>query len=512
MSGKIFAVVFLLVFLTILTCLPLFAQEIPSDQGDDKDGNQIVYFIREIDFNITGRTLPFALLHTLDIKTGERLRSLDTYIRRKTQILRNQRVLEEDQSRIEYFIGEAGADGLVPVDLMIYVTDTWNIIALPEPKYDSNTGLSLTVKARDYNFLGTMSPLAVDLGYSLEENKNSFFMDLDSEIPFKFLGYNWIFDFDNSINFTQKAPFFYQNTTGISMELPWRRTAFTFGFEQAYMLNEENDDKEKRETGVDYFADTWYMSSELYTQWDIPTGLELGEFGELAYFAKLAAQIKYRPGGDIGEYRRGPTNTFSHGLDIGQINWQGNYRSGIELSLKNTNQFNYSSLGWDNSLIFSAVGHFPISPRFGISSRFLYRQYFNSPYMDAGDVLRGMRNNALYANYMLSLNIDLPFRLFFFIPSAAFNNRKLRALDFEVHFSPFFDIAVLDGPDPYMKDDYTIDQVITTAGFEFIVYPLSWRSLYFRGSIGWNMREWLKIQHPPGGDYQEIYIGIGHFF
>jgi hypothetical protein len=500
----------LLVFLIAL--VPLFAQETTSDQDNDEGGNQIVYFIREVNFNITGRTRPFALLHTLDIKTGEQVRNLDTYIRRKTQILRNQRVFEDEQSRIEYFIGEAGTDGLIPVDLMIYVTDTWNIIALPEPKYDSNTGLSLTVKARDYNFLGTMSPLAVDLGYSLEENKNSVFMNLDSEIPFKFFGYNWIFDFDNSFNFTQEAPFFYQNTTGISMELPWRKTTFTFGFEQAYILNEENDDKEKRETGVEYFADTWYMSSELYTKWDIPTGLELGELGELSYFAKLAAQMKYRPGGDIGEYRRGPTSTFSNGLDIGQINWQGNYRSGIELSLENANQFNYSSLDWDNNMIFSATGHFPISPRFGISSRLLYRQYFNSPYTEAGDVLRGMRNNALNANYMLSLNIDLPFRLFFFIPSAAFNNRKLRALDFELHFSPFFDIALLDGPDPNMEDDYTFNQVITTAGFEFIAYPLSWRSIFFRGSIGWNMREWLKIQHPPAGNYREIYIGIGHFF
>jgi hypothetical protein len=506
-SGKALPVV-LLAFLTIFSWSSLFAQESPSDPGE----NQIVYFIRNIDFNITGRTIPSILLDTLEIKIGERVRALDTYIRRKTQLLRNQRVLEEGQSRIEYSIGEADEDGLVPVDLMIHAADTWNIIALPEPKFDSNTGLSLTIKARDYNFLGTMRPMAVDLGYSLEENKNSFFLDVDSETPFKFFGYNWILNFDNSFSFTEKIPFFYRNITGLSMELPWRRTAFTFGFEQAYILNEENSDKEKRETGVSYFADTWYMSSELYTRWDIPTGIELGELGELSYFAKIAAQMKYRPGGDIGDYRRGPTSTFSHGLDMGQINWQGNYRNGMEFSVENVNQFNYSKFNWDNSLIFSAIGHFPISPRFGISSRVLYRHYFNSPYEEAGDVLRGMRNKALNANYMLSINIDLPFRLLFFIPSAAFNNRKLRALDFEMHFSPFLDIALLDGPDPNKNDDYTFDQVITTAGFEFIAYPLSWRSLFFRGSIGWNMREWLKRQNPPGGDYREIYIGIGHFF
>jgi hypothetical protein len=113
---------------------------------------------------------------------------------------------------------------------------------------------------------------------------------------------------------------------------------------------------------------------------------------------------------------------------------------------------------------------------------------------------------------MLSFNIQLPIRWFRFVPSQWFGTRKLRAFDFDAHFSPFIDIGMLKGTDQENTFDYSFNYVITTAGFELIAYPHSWRSFFIRGSIGFNMREWLSVHHPPKGDNREIYIGVGHFF
>jgi hypothetical protein len=122
----------------------------------------------------------------------------------------NQRALES--ADIRCFEGDALEDGSVPVDLLIITKDTWNIIALPKPQYDDNTGFELTLKARDYNFLGTLSPLRVDLGYTLaadkvwDYSKGAFNFLLDADIPFKAFDLNWNVNFDHAFSYTYEEP------------------------------------------------------------------------------------------------------------------------------------------------------------------------------------------------------------------------------------------------------------------------------------------------------------------
>ena len=54
---------------------------------------------------------------------------------------------------------------LQAVTLDVYTRDTWNLIALPYFKYDSNSGLLLALRGRDYNFFGTMQTLTLNLDY-----------------------------------------------------------------------------------------------------------------------------------------------------------------------------------------------------------------------------------------------------------------------------------------------------------------------------------------------------------
>jgi hypothetical protein len=487
------------------------------------DTNRTIYYIRKIDFDITGRTRPFALMDTIDLREGEKISgktALETYIRRKTQLMRNERVLEEDKSRIDYEIREPGEDGLVPVDLMVYASDTWNIVALPYPEFDSNDGFSITLKARDYNFLGTMSPLRVDLGYVYDNNKDqsAASLGIDTDIPFKFLGLLWNFNFDNDFKYLQDDPFYYKNTTGLLLDLPWKKTTVTVGFDQSYILNEKNSDEEHEKTGVVYFDKTWYMSSELYAKWEIPLGITVGDFGELTYKPGLTETIKYRPGGNIGEYRKGPTTTFSHSFGFGQIDWIGNFRKGLDVSLSNSISYNNYNLvkgnetGWDDwssNIGITAKGHLLPVSFFGVYGRLKFMWYINTETYSAGSELRGIPDKDLIAAKMLSLNLQFPLRILNFIPSTWFTSRLFKPIDLEIHFSPFIDLALLEGRDNDTKEKYTPGNLFSTAGFEIIAYSLSWRNLYLRGSIGWNLQEWRRQGELP---HPEVFIGMEHYF
>jgi hypothetical protein len=478
------------------------------------------YYIRSINFDIDGRTRVFSLLDVLDMREGQRIDSradLETLVRRKTQILHNQRVLEDSACRIDYAEGEAEDGGPVPVDFLVHVKDAWNLFALPEPKYDSNTGLSITLKARDWNFLGTMSPLEIDLGYEHDGRQHAAFADLDADLPFRFLGYTWIFNFDNIFTYHEIDPNYYKNVTGLTVDIPWRHTTFTVGFDQSFFLNEENGDEEKLKTGEDFFADHWYMSSALYAKWEIPLGIEVGDFGALTYFPRLTESFNYRPGGEIGDYRRGPSTKFEHSFGFGQINWIGNFRSGLDVSISNVNSFNNFTANWDSNLGLAVEGHIALTDFFGVSSRLKYRKYFSSDDYNVGENLRGIRDKDFIADNLLSFNLELPLRVLSFTPSRWFNSRLFRPFDVEVQLSPFVDIAFINGasnPQARHRSDetYAFGDPLAAAGVEVMVFSLPWRNLNLRASLGWDLRKWIREGKLPNGNFQELYIGLHHFY
>jgi hypothetical protein len=501
--------------MAFINTVSVFSQE-TSRETEDQEA--VVYYVRSINFDIDGRTRVFALLDVLDIQEGQRIEgkaALETMVRRKTQILRNQRVLQDEECRIDCLVGEAEEDSSVPVDLLIHAKDSWNIFVFPEPKYDSNTGLSVTLKARDWNFLGTMSPLELDLGYERNEKQHSAFANLNADIPFRFLGYIWNFNFDNDFTYKEIDPNYYKNVTGLTMDLPWRQTTFTVGFDQSFFLNEENGDEEKTVTGVEFFEDKWYMSSDLYAKWEIPLGIEVGDFGTLTYFPQLTEGFNYRPGGDIGDYRRGPTTKFEHSIGFGQINWKGNFRSGLSVSLSNVNTLNNHTIDWDFNAGLAVEGHMALTKFFGVSSRLKYRKYFSSEDYSVGADLRGIRDKDFIADHVLSFNLELPLRILVFAPSRWFNTRFLRPFDVEVHFSPFADFALIDGqsnPKYRPGKEQSFGVPLASAGFEVIAFSLPWRNLNLRASLGWDLQELIRQGKLPKGQYRELYIGLHHFY
>jgi hypothetical protein len=434
----------------------------------------------------------------------------------KTQLLYNERVLESVSA--DYAIGPPRDDGKFPVDVTITAKDTWNIVAIPQPKYSSNTGFDITLKARDYNFLGTMTPLKIDIGYSHDEKKqNSFFLMLDSNIPFTAYGLNWNIKFYNDFIYrpdTEK-PFYYGNTTGLSVELPVSFTFITLGLNESFISNEENNDiylKGKAAEDIyklEYgdFQNGFYMLTNPYISWKIPLGVDAGGFGEVVFTPGVSAKLTHEfSEWPLDEIRKGPVLSFTQNLGFNRVDWIGNFRNGLDVSVYNSLNYNFfkaknEKKPWTEEITFSAIGHKKITGFLGVSANLMYRQwlYYDYGYTLAGDALRGIIDNGIFADYMLSLNMDLPFKLFNFTPSVWLDSPKLRIFNFEFFLAPFIDLALYK--DPVKEIEFDIKNTAVTGGFEVIVFFEFFRSLFIRASIGWDVSEYKK-KRP-----YELYIG-----
>jgi len=549
---------FLLLALFALAAFPLAAQEeqeaeAPPEAALETEvqdvGDDLLYVIAAFEFDIKGRTRPFALIYNGEFKIGETIKgqeNLAKYIRDKTQKLINQRVLK-DNAVITHSVGEQAEDGSYPVTFSIKVEDSWNIIALPKPEYNTNTGFDLTIKARDYNFLGTMNPLRVDLGYQYDENKqHSFIIGVFSDTPFTAFGYRWNIKFDNILSYRQdtEEPFYYQNVIGVSMELPVKTTTFTFGFEESINLNEENSDRNKIAYGEKignrlYYGKDYqtglYMSSRLFTSWKIPTGLIVSKFGELTYTPNVSARFNHEmphesPEWPLQEFLKGPFLGFGHSLNFEKIDWYANYRDGLSVSANNSYSYDFNSKDpLSASLNVHGIGHFIISDFFAISTRLMYRYWFyHKPeyYTEASNALRGISDKRISANHMLSLNMDFPFRILNFVPSKWFNTSKLSFFDLELQIAPVIDLAMYQGELVYTKRasgrsyretekkvSFHPKNIAATGGLELIVFSEFMRNLYIRLGFAWNLREFsTKKSFFPSGENREIYLIMGHFY
>ena len=528
--------------LFILIAFPLAAQEQEStpeaeireqefvpeaeaqDTADVPSVDEQLYVIADFEFNIKGRSRPSALIYNGEFKTGEKLTgqaNLDEYVRDKTQILINQRVLK-DNAAITYSVGEQEEDGSYPVTLTINVEDSWNIIALPRPHYKSDTGFDLTIKARDYNFLGTMNPLRVDFGYTYDENRhNSFQFEVYSDTPFRAFGYTWNLRFDNLFWYRPNVeePFFYRNVTGLSMELPFRATTFTFGFEEYLNLNEENSYRYAEFYNED-FQDGLYMSSKLYVTWKIPTGLLVSRYGELTYTPGIAARFNHEfPDWPLLPFRKGPFLDFSHSLGFERIDWHANFRDGLSAYISNSNTYDFfrqknADEPLSASLTLHTAGYFIISTFFSISSRLQYRHWFyHDPdyYELAGDNLRGISDKIIHADYMLSLNMDFPLRVLLFTPSKWFTNWKTTFFDLEIQISPVIDLALYH--DPQSAISFHPKNIAAAGGIELVVFSDFMRNLYIRLGYAANLREIAVTKNiSERSDDREIYLIMGHFY
>jgi hypothetical protein len=515
-----------IIFFSLLvgfTAFFLFSQEIESDNEGQTESeisdpvmspdNEKLYVISGFEFDIKGRTRPFALLYHTELKIGEKIHGkdeLDAFIADKTQVLLNQRVLKDNAS-ITHEVGEQKVDGSYPVTLTFKVEDTWNVIAVPRPQYSSNSGFDITIKARDYNSFGTMSPLRLDIGYSYdEEGRNFFNLMLDTDTPFRLFDLDWNFNFDHDLTYrpNQEEPYYYKNTTGLSVEIPFKRTTVTVGFSESLVFNREVARRYWENGDYGRFQKGIYLTSHPYISWRIPTGFQYYHLGELFYSTSFSASINHEfPQWPLFPFLKGPFLDFSHSLGFGRVDWVDNFRKGVSASIGNSYSYNFYNLRndinpWGISFSASATGHKIIGERVNISTRLNYRHWLFDDYTDSGgDAVRGILDNDITANYMFSLNLDLPVKVLRFLPSEWFKKSKMRIINFDLHVGPFIDMALYNNPTT--QEPFSFDNILLGAGLEFIVFPQSFRSLFLRASAGLG----VETAHLDRGFSRELYIG-----
>jgi hypothetical protein len=518
-----------------------------------------VWRVRSIRYNIQGRTREDMLAAYGAFAAGLVFPSeaaVAAYAAEKTELLRNNRVFST--AAVAYTAGEP-RDGERPVDLDVSVVDTHNFVVLPYPKYDSNTGFLFRLRAYDNNFLGGMSLLKADAGYTYTKSSPSSgyrhhaLALLDGSVPFSAFGLLWnVQAYSKTLFAVAGAPDVNtDNTLDLSARFALGDTVLTLGFAEGFTAAPLGETREiewqdsvfTSDNLVDsaayqplppdgrerlYFSSRPYVKWKIVSDWKLPVqeGALVIPFGAAPeYEAHAAGGIKYSPNGTLAKPERGFELALRHRLGFAAVAWNGNFRNGTLMYIQNENIYNFEYDSINSSVAFVFTRHQKIAGFFGVSFRFRCKQWFMpeeelvfQSAAEAGSVLRGVPDKLLRANTAFSLNADFPFRLFMFMPSLWFAKPKLRYFNFELHVSPVLDIALVEGTlysqrlTPLKDISLDFQNIIVCGGFEFLVFPLSWRSLFVRLSVAFNLKGAATTDEQPPPLSPEIFFGIGQLY
>jgi hypothetical protein len=484
-----------------------------------------VYYIRNVEYVIQGKTKPFALLIASGITSGEEITGdgrLTAYIKEKEQTVLNNRQVES--AVIEYTVGGTDETGRLPVDLLVKTSDTNNFVILPYPKFSSSSGTKLELRLRDYNFLGGLSEFGINLGYARDADGNNYANSmLKFDLPFQYLGFGWNFGFNNEFSYrinNSDEPFYFNNISSLSVDLPFRRTTLTLGFEQNLTLEkEELFDYDNTESPFTYLVSGManviafhnnlesYFISKPFVAWEIPLGIQVFSFGELTYEPAVGIAFRYWPLDDREQYI-GPIGIFSHSLRFSRVNWRGNFQSGFLFNAEQNNNFYFCDNAKNkHDISVTGIGHIPLADFSGVSFRIRYQHvlFTDTQYLAVGGPLRGIPDKSLLepeknltATGLVFVNLDTPFRIGRFRPSQWGTGRHRTFFDLEFHLSPFFDAALLENGNN--GNDY---EWLFTGGLELKIFPLAFRSFFIRVSAGFDLRN---------SENSEIFIGLGNHY
>lgn len=442
------------------------------------------YRIRSVVYEITGITRKYPLSQAVKIDTNRIFNNraeFEAYLQDKLVQLKNQRILEEAYIFPSY--GEENETGIIPVDLLIKTKDTWNIIGLPYPKYNSNTGFVFKLKIKDYNFFGTMRTLNGELSYEykMEEGKASKHKiggGISFDIPFKFrsLHSNW----ENSLNLNytigEKAPAF-DFTTGVGFSLPIHKLmSLNFGVSQAIKYNPD----------YQIYGDALYLTESTYVNFPI-TLAKMEKWGDIVWVPAASLSWNWDPTDITTRWDgisytdlKGPDITIGHSLSMGRVDWIHNYRRGYSANMSQSLSYDIYSSTYSTS--FSVSGEYYRAFKYaGFASRLYVFKNFGSK-SEEGSRIRGIRDAYIKTDSALLLNIDVPIKVLqtdwvgWGAPS------WMIWLDFEMQLSPFIDIAL--GNNEAAHRNYNPKDGWYAAGLEIIGFPNKMRSIQGRISFG----------------------------
>jgi len=512
---------------TLLLLFTLFNFFVFSESYKISD---VEYSVEGAGFKFLGATKPSSLRKNFPIdkkKIFDSREALDNYINNFEKSLISSRDFDTVEVDYEISLSENENDEPNNVIIKVSLVDSHHLIVVPYPKYSSEGGASLRLKARDSNFLGTLNTMNTNLNLRLDDEGFKPGISFDFDYPFDIGKISATFINDYSLSYIvaedeDKRGFEWDTKTGLSLSLPFEHLPLNIGIYQYtggdldYRYYENDESSWKFKDNEDYY----FFSEEL----SLGTSFALKEFSNytsLSYSPSIGIKWHWDFDG-INKANDGlssPTVTFSHSLSNGKVNWNDNMRKGYSLSLSNTFSYNFHRHDLNPSITFNGQFFWNYQAndqdywnRYGICSKVRAFYYFEVPsnqyqkrYSSSfDDDLRGVwgKNCRSYPMGFV-LNLDLPHNVF----TSEFDTQ---IINFNLQMSPFFDMALAydkscDRPFNLYDDGYY------SAGLEFLVYPLKWSSITVRASLGVDLKGAAKDDNflQAISNNKEIFIGIG---
>lgn len=407
------------------------------------------------------------------------------------------------------------SDNPVKVILKVNVEDSNHLLALPYGKYSSNSGLSIKLKAKDTNFLGSLNTLSTDLSLSYTDENFVPGFTFAFDLPFKMFNFDatWVNDYTVTYTIGDSTPE-WNAKTGLKLVLPSDKKSFVFEFYQYFIKDFE----------YLRFNDEMYFKEEAI--FSVPFNIyNFSNYSTLFYTPHIGLNFNW----DLDNINAenddlsGPTITIGHTLQNESIIWENHFRKGYKFQITNDFIYNFQRNEYvpyleAEGLFFENYELYPQDywNRYGICLDLYAFTYIDLPFNKynygnkIGSRLRGVLDSTYLGNekpeYTTSsaivLNIDLPHNIL----TTDFSQQ---IINFNLQMSPFFDIAfILDRNTQRLFHPFDAQYC---AGLEFLVNPLKWTSYTLRISLGVDLKEALKENNFLEGisNHKELFIGIG---
>ncbi|MCR5723545.1 MAG: hypothetical protein K6G80_00500 [Treponema sp.] len=494
--------------------------------------------IAEVLYNIEGMTKQYAVELNIPIDKNRIFHTEEEftlYLADLRQRFNNERVFETSTVDVEKAAEE---NGITKMNILVHTKDSKHLLPVPYPKYDSNSGLTLKLKVKDMNFLGTMESMSFDVNYKHEKQDDGSYDDIfginfDYDYPFRLWKLDSSWNNDLSLDFTvgNSKPEF-KVKTGFTFTYPFDTYKLVLDLKQTVTRNFDYED----------YGDELYFT----------------ETAELSAPVKIAAidswgDVTWTPYGsytnnwdrDAIDERNtdllGPSIEAGHSISTSRINWIGNFRKGLSLEFGNSLAYNYTTQNYTPKIWAEWQG-FKAYKYAGICARLYGFAQFNGN-TAIGTYLRGIKDSQDYKNLVddygddvssvkvpvaIVGNFDLPFHIITTDwngwTEALFGEESkiaralhwMRLFDFELQLAPFADFALTKNLETGRL--FSIKDGFYSGGLEMIVYPARWRSIEVRASLGVDagrkiikkaVSSLIDTSWRSEVSAMELYIGIG---
>lgn len=476
--------------------------------------------IVDVIYDITGITTKYALQNAVYIDTGSIFAdraAFENYLTGLHNNFDNIRTL--DSTNLEPLCESPDADGISPVRLIVHTKDTFNILVIPYPRYDSNSGFLMRLKFKDNNFLGMMRPF--DFGISFKKNKQikNIATDFSFSWPYKAgplsasqsVSGGFDIDIDNNKN-KAKTNASFNLSTSSAFSYFYKFLSVIFGGSQGMDIN-KNDGAPIGKRGYNY-----HMHSSAFV--NLPLYITpVGKFGMLTYTPSFWIGKNWTFKKQANEKLKGTTITVGQSLGFGSVSWKSNFREGLTFNISNNYTFNTATkaklyISLDTVL----TGYISFLDKVGIYGRASFLTNYNKVMSQRGYLMRGILDRRLNSDFAMIFNLDVPIKILDLNFEEITGKHWPSFFDMEIQLSPFLDFALTH--DPVTKRYFSFKDSWCSGGFEVIVYPKKARSIYVRSSIGFDLRELKNVpgllkrgpSKRDGISICEIFIGIGLFY